>query len=414
MQVLNEYDYIILDFDNTLVSLDADWDVLKANLVELFGPFKHIDDLIDEDNKDEIYGIISEFECQQEFRINWPLVKYIKYNRDKSYAICSNNVTTVVEKTLKALRIYNYFDIIIGRDNIMHVKPSGEGIEKIIDNFNVERTDIIYIGDNKNDQIAADNCNIKFHRTTVFDNKKTFLDSIAEEYTPADSSTDFDYQILLCDLETLIRNITGNDIVELGCSQGIMTEKLAKVCDHLTVVEGSINNINFVKDIIHDDNVNFVHSLWQDYDILPKFSDIIFASGLEHISDSEGLTLLSVISKNINHNGHLHIIVPNMKSLHRRIAKNAGLINSFDEPSDLDKKLGHKTFYDIDKLQSIIKSAGFKIDKIEGIFLKPLPNKQMLDLNLTPEEIKGFYKTGQEFPDLAAHIYMKCIKEAKE
>jgi len=54
-----------------------------------------------------------------------------------------------------------------------------------------------------------------------------------------------------------------------------------------------------------------------------------------------------------------------------------------------------------------IKAAGLSILELEGVFFKPLSNKQIQD-NWSENMIQGFYELGKDFPDLSAELFAVC------
>jgi hypothetical protein len=84
-----------------------------------------------------------------------------------------------------------------------------------------------------------------------------------------------------------------------------------------------------------------------------------------------------------------------------------GLINDFYTLTPSDRAKGHRRIYDGDKLRADLEAAGFTIEKLTGLFLKPLSSKQMesFDLNI----IDALYKIGKELPAYCSSI-MVCAK----
>lgn len=63
--------------------------------------------------------------------------------------------------TLKKLEIYDYFDLIITGDDVKNHKPSAEGIELFINNFNLDKDHVLMIGDSPADVKAARAAGVK-------------------------------------------------------------------------------------------------------------------------------------------------------------------------------------------------------------------------------------------------------------
>jgi len=63
--------------------------------------------------------------------------------------------------TLKKLDIYKYFDLIITGDEVKEHKPSPEGIMIFLESFNLNKNDVIMVGDSPSDIKAAHSAGIK-------------------------------------------------------------------------------------------------------------------------------------------------------------------------------------------------------------------------------------------------------------
>jgi len=85
-----------------------------------------------------------------------------------------------------------------------------------------------------------------------------------------------------------------------------------------------------------------------------------------------------------------------------------GIINDVHELSERDKIYGqkYKEVYDKETLFNELKECGFIVTHWEGIFLKPLPNEMMM--NIDEKIIRGFYEISKEFPNYCAHIFVTC------
>jgi SAM-dependent methyltransferase len=231
------------------------------------------------------------------------------------------------------------------------------------------------------------------------------LDDIAARYDPTSPQKDFDYWYIQFDLDVLSNFLIGEKVIELGCGKGVLTEKLVQICQKLIIVEASEANITFVRERLKKySNFKFYHSLWQDFDYVANdISDVVFFMGLEYLNHKDALSVLTKMKSLLRPHGRLHIVVPNARSLHRRIAYYMNLIEDVHELSDRDRLLGHARVYDKECLFDELKECGFSILHWEGIFLKPFPNDLMSPLD--KGILHGLYQIGRELPDYCAHIY---------
>ncbi len=136
-----------------------------------------------------------------------------------------------------------------------------------------------------------------------------------------DSRSSFDYHLIKYGTKVMLKRASGPRALEMGCANGVMTEKLAKFFDEVVVVEGSEYYIEQVRRLVKG-NVEFQLSLFEDFTPRGKFDSVIMASVLEHVADP--VHLLRTVSAWLSAKGAIHIIVPNAESLHRRSRKGYG------------------------------------------------------------------------------------------
>lgn len=83
-----------------------------------------------------------------------PVIKGIK---EKGYALglFTNSGSKTVKITLERYQIGRYFDAVVTRDDIDQMKPSGEGLKKILELLNAAPFEAVYVGDSWADIAAA-------------------------------------------------------------------------------------------------------------------------------------------------------------------------------------------------------------------------------------------------------------------
>ncbi|KZE77880.1 methyltransferase type 12 [Paenibacillus elgii] len=190
-------------------------------------------------------------------------------------------------------------------------------------------------------------------------------------------------------------------VLELGPAEGVMTEKLIKRCDDLTVVEGS--KIFCEKISNRFPEINVIHSLIEDFKPNRKFDNIILGHVLEHVYDP--IQILSLVKSWLSENGKVFAAVPNSRSLHRQAGVMMGLLDDEKQLNELDLQHGHRRVYDPESFKGDFLSAGYKIDVFGGYLVKLLSNKQ-IEKNWDPDLIKACFKLGELYPDIAADIYI--------
>jgi len=89
-----------------------------------------------------------------------PAMREIK-NKGYLLGLFTNSGSKTVKITLKKYGIGDYFDAVITRDDIEQMKPSGEGLKKMLELLHVEPFEAIYVGDSWIDITAARECNVR-------------------------------------------------------------------------------------------------------------------------------------------------------------------------------------------------------------------------------------------------------------
>ena len=91
-------------------------------------------------------------------------------------ALATTDVSQRAIKALEYSQISNFFDYIIGSDNVVHTKPDSEMVDKILSKLNiVNRNNVVLIGDSITDLNTAINSNISFIGTMTGSNSDKFI-----------------------------------------------------------------------------------------------------------------------------------------------------------------------------------------------------------------------------------------------
>jgi 2-polyprenyl-3-methyl-5-hydroxy-6-metoxy-1,4-benzoquinol methylase len=230
------------------------------------------------------------------------------------------------------------------------------------------------------------------------------LNKVAKIYQVFEKNIEFFYANK--HLDVILSNIKGINILEVGCSVGIMTRRLSGFLFNVTVVEASKKLVEHVKKIKEVKDVKFIVSLFEDYKTKEKFSDIIMASLLEHVENP--IKVLKKAKSLLEDEGRIHIIVPNANSIHRKIGKEIGILKEVTSFSEGDKILGHRMVYTKELLKKDILKSGLKIDKISGIFLKPFSDIQMEKFDKKIWD--ALFEVGKDIPEYCSTLYFVCSK----
>lgn len=147
----------------------------------------------------------------------------------------------------------------------------------------------------------------------------------------------------------------------------------------------------------------------EDVKSLPFKPDMIIASGLLHEVERPENILAHLLTL-CTSDTVIHINVPNAYSLHRLLAKEAGLISDVHEKSSSQISLQQHSTFDFARLSALAKHCGFKVIDKGTYFIKPFTHQQMqqlIDLNLLNEKLlNGFYSMSKYFPDNGSELFM--------
>ena len=87
------------------------------------------------------------------------IMDYLHSNGFKNYVFTHRGVTT--EIVLKNVKLFKYFDYIVNSQDGFARKPDPEGLNYIIDKFDLDRDNTYYVGDRPLDIECANNAHIK-------------------------------------------------------------------------------------------------------------------------------------------------------------------------------------------------------------------------------------------------------------
>ncbi|MDN5753071.1 MAG: methyltransferase domain-containing protein [Nitrosospira sp.] len=154
------------------------------------------------------------------------------------------------------------------------------------------------------------------------------------------------------------------------------------------------------------DGLELIEGFFENF-VTPGRFDVIEAGFiLEHV-DNPAL-VLDRLHQFLAPGGRIFIAVPNARSLHRLLGHMAGLLEDMYVLSQWDLALGHKRYFDLEMLSTLVRDAGFQIAKAEGLLLKPFTTAQLNTLNLSPAVWQALLKVSAGYPDISYAIYLEA------
>lgn len=233
------------------------------------------------------------------------------------------------------------------------------------------------------------------------------MDNLLDNYLEAyegDLQYDFDNEILLNWYPQRILKHTQNckALLELGLGHGYTTSIFSKQFKRHVVLDGSVAIIKNFQAKYPECKAEIIETYFEEFETNEKFDLIVMGFILEHVDDP--ILILKHYRKFLAPGGRMFLAVPNAEVLNRRLGHIAGLLKNMQELSENDLILGHQRYYTVQSLKDDVIEAGYSIELIEGIYLKPLTTAQMISLNLDKNIITALCEVGVSYPELCCGI----------
>jgi SAM-dependent methyltransferase len=167
-------------------------------------------------------------------------------------------------------------------------------------------------------------------------------------------------------------------VLEVGCG----LEPLFTSCDgweQFTVVEPSAEFAGRARSLAEGrGDIRVVQAFFEDAtrQLPAPPPDFVAVSSLLHeVEDPR--RLLRSIHAVCAHETVVHVNVPNVRSFHRLLALEMGLITDLFEASELERRFQRHTRFDMDALSRMVADEGFTVERSGSYFVKPFTHAQM-------------------------------------
>jgi len=218
---------------------------------------------------------------------------------------------------------------------------------------------------------------------------------------------DFDNNILLNWYANRIITLTGGKgtLLELGLGHGFTTNIFTEYFDRHVVLDGSSAVIENFHSRFPTCKVEIIETWFEEFESTEQFDLVVLGFILEHVDNP--VDIMQRFRKHVKQGGSMFVSVPNAEVLNRRLGHLAGMLPDMQALSENDRLLGHQRYYTVQTLSEDIHKAGFEIESIEGIYLKPITTSQILSLNLDERIIDALCQVGIDYPELCCGIMAK-------
>ena len=219
---------------------------------------------------------------------------------------------------------------------------------------------------------------------------------------------DFDNEIMLNWYPKQVLKLAGHSrtILELGLGHGFTTNLLSNYFERHVVLEGSSAVIVNFKKKFAQCRAHLIETYFENFESHEKFDVIVLGFILEHVDNP--FQILNHYKKFLTKDGKMFVAVPNAESLNRRLGHVAGMLPDIETLSDNDLLLGHKRYYTVTSLAQEMKNAGYEIERIEGIFMKPFMSSQLIALKLEPRLLNALCEVGVDYPELSCGVLVQA------
>lgn len=221
----------------------------------------------------------------------------------------------------------------------------------------------------------------------------------------------FDYLMHGWMFRTLQASFQDGRTLEVGCFEGVMSEKLFEIFGCLDVVEPEASNILKTEKRVPD--AQFYNCKLEDFRTDKRYENIFLIHTLEHLEDD--VACLEHLSSLLTTTGRLFVVVPNADAGSRRIAEAGKIIPPRKSVLESERLHGHFRTYDQRSLRETIIEASLSIVRDGGIFFKPLANFQFdaaLEHGiLSKDYLEGCFELGKQFPEFCSSIYAVCERD---
>ena len=148
-----------------------------------------------------------------------------------------------------------------------------------------------------------------------------------------------------------------------------------------------------------------VEAFFEQFERSERFDVIEAGFVLEHVNDPG--VVLTRMRRYLAPGGRMFAAVPNARSLHRLLGQQSGLLPDLYKLSDADLSLGHQRYFDVESLTALVERCGYRIERVEGLLLKPFTTRQLGLLDLAPSVWTALQVVAARYPEISNSFFME-------
>ena len=195
--------------------------------------------------------------------------------------------------------------------------------------------------------------------------------------------------------------VPGDAVLELGCATGLMSADLVAAGATLVGIDRSASYLERAGQRSLPD-ATFVQADVTTLALGRTFDHVVAANVLHEVPDPAAL--LEVAARHLRPGGHVHLTVPNPRSLHRLIGVEMGLLADVTDLSERARSLETLWALDAEVIEELAGKVRLRVVHRGGVMLKPWPNQQMAALE--DAALEALLLAARFAPELCAMTYV--------
>jgi SAM-dependent methyltransferase len=209
-----------------------------------------------------------------------------------------------------------------------------------------------------------------------------------------------------------VGDVSGRRVLEVGCGMEPVAAFLDTAAQR-TVVEPAKRFVDAARDILAADPASravqgFLEDAVEQGEVRGPFDVIVVSSLLHEVPDPR--RLLRSIRALCAPNALVHVNVPNVRSFHRLLALEMGLIDDLFEQSETERRFQRHTRFDLAGVRALVQAEGFRVEESGTYFIKPFTHDQMqraLEAGVIDDAVlRGLEAMTRYLPDMGAELYV--------